>query len=256
VIDHLPVFSDSVASFLASEPRNALGALDHLGLRTVLGRLYPASIWIDSLMMYGLPATQLAMRKGDDSLLEFATRQPRIFADALQDEHSGLFRHAYWFRRRTRKRGSAHWLRGNGWAAAALADMLDVLPATHHSYAAIESIFDRLVAGLTEHQRPDGLWSTVIDDPRTYSETSGSCLVAYAIAKGCRLRLSSAAERCRAERTCETLCRRVDESGRLDGTSYPTIPSCAAGYALIPRGRDISYGVGAFCMLAAELNRG
>ena len=115
-----------VASFLRTQPRNRLGALDHLGVRTALSRLFPASIWIDSLMMYAATAVAVGRALDDPRLVDFGSAQPQIFAEVLQDPGTHLFRHAYLeARSRPRPRSATFWLRGNGWVAAALVDMLE-----------------------------------------------------------------------------------------------------------------------------------
>jgi len=243
-----------VATFLRTQPRNRLGALDHLGVGTVLRRIYPASIWIDSLMMYAATAVVLGRALDDPALTDFGAAQPRIFADALQDGDSQLFRHAFLEARgRTRPRSATFWLRGNGWVAAALADMLE---HDHSSRADNVAIFEQLAAALMHRQCSDGLWSTVLGQPSTYREASGSALVAYGLAKGARLGVLDPSARIAAVRTFDALVaslRRRSDGMSLPGISGPTIPGPRLAYALVPCCADIDYGVGAFCLLAAEL---
>lgn len=249
-------FADAVApvaAFLRTQPRNRLGALDHLGVGTLLRRVYPASIWIDSLMMYAATAVALGRALDDDALVDFGSAQPRIFAEVLQDRETDLFRHAYLEdRHRPRPRTPTFWLRGNGWVMAALVDMLE---HEHPSRADNLAIFERLARALLERQRADGLWPTVLGDPATYREASGSALVAYALAKASRLGLLDA--RAAARRTFDALTaslRPCRDGLSLPGISGPTIPGPHLAYALVPRFADIDYGVGAFCLLAAELS--
>lgn len=244
-----------VAAFLRTQPRNRLGALDHLGVGTLLRRVYPASIWIDSLMMYAATAVALGRALDDDALVDFGSAQPRIFAEVLQDGETHLFRHAYLeSRRRPRPRTPTFWLRGNGWVVAALADMLE------HEHPSREDnlvIFERLTTALIARQCSDGLWPTVLGDPATYREASGSALVAYGLAKGSRLGLLGAEACTAAWQTFNGLTRslrRRHDGLSLPGVSGPTIPSPRLAYALVPRFADIDYGVGAFCLLAAELS--
>ena len=105
-------------------------------------------------------------------------------------------------------------------------------------------------------QSPDGLWTTLLGDPATYREASGSALVAYALAKGTRLGILAADARDAAWRTFDALARSLrprPDGLSLPGISGPTIPGPRLAYALVPRLADIDYGVGAFCLLAAEL---
>ena len=251
-------FAEAVApvvSFLRTQPRNRLGALDHLGVQTILRRVYPASIWIDSLMMYAATAVALGRALDDDALVDFGSAQPRIFAAVLQDHDTHLFRHAFLeTRQRPRPQTPTFWLRGNGWVVAALADMLE---HEHPSREDNVAIFERLTRALLDRQCDDGRWPTVLGDPTTYREASGSALVAYGLAKGSRLGLLGRRARTAAWRTFQALTsslRPRADGLSLPGISGPTIPGPRLAYALVPRFADVDYGVGAFCLLAAELS--
>ncbi|HZU95600.1 MAG TPA: glycoside hydrolase family 88 protein, partial [Planctomycetota bacterium] len=97
----LPAAS-KVADYVRSEKRDALGAIDHLGsnsperfwaqLSIVLAP-WAHSIWVDSLMMYGVFSAEWGNAESEPALLDFGVDQPRIFADVLQDPVSGLFTH-------------------------------------------------------------------------------------------------------------------------------------------------------------------
>ncbi len=246
-----------VTQYVRTAPRNRLGALDHLDPRTPLGRLYPASIWVDSMMMYGLAAALAAQALDDPQLRTFASTQPQIFAAQLQDPQAGMFRHAALHRRgRLRPSAPTFWLRGNGWAAASMVEWVAMMsPDDPHRAAIIDRLLPLLLA-LRRHRGADGMWTTVIDDPRTYPETSGTALVAFALAKAARLGLVDARSREQARQTLHTLVARLRVRGdrlSLPGISGPTIPSRRLGYAVVPRAADLSYGVGAVLLLAAEL---
>lgn len=250
---------EHVADYLRTAPRNPLGALDHLDPRTRLGRLYAPSIWIDSLVMYGLTAAWVGRALDDPELVALAHAQPVIFATHLQDPNTGLFRHAYLYKREhTRPESDAFWLRGNGWVALALVELLATMEPEQPEYLSTLVILRRLAAGLTGHRTPAGTWTTVVDAPRTYEETSGTALVAFALAKGARLGLLPPEYREQARQTLRTLNARLRprrDGPSLRGTSGPTIPSRRAGYAAVSRSADVPYGVGAYLMLTAELSR-
>ncbi len=248
---------EPVARYLRQAPRNSLGALDHLDPRTTLGRLYAPSIWVDSLVMVGMTAALTGEALDDERLVGFAHAQPVLYATTLQDPATGLFRHAYLYERgRTRPTDDVFWLRGNGWVAVALVELLATMQPDQPEHLSTRIILRRLAEGLWAHRSSEGTWHTIIDAPRTYEETSGTALVAYALAKGARLGLLPAEYRTAAAQTLRTLGRRVRiRRGQsvVSGTSGPTIPSRASGYALVPRLADVPYGVGAFLLLSAEL---
>lgn len=246
-----------VAEFLRREPRNRLGALDHLGQRSALGRLYPPSIWIDSLVVYGLTAAVVGDALNDRALEDFGLSQAPIFARWLQDPATGLFRHAYLHTQgRWRPQAPVFWLRGNGWAALALVDMLERMSAGDPRRARVRSALVRLGSALATTQRFDGRWGTLVGRADTRAETSGSCLAAYALAKGSRLGfLPSAGTDAAAKTLCTVEAALAPRRRGLTVTdvSGPTIPGPAAAYRTVPHRAGHLHGIGAYCILAAEL---
>lgn len=260
--------ADVVADYLRRERRNALGAIDHLGSRSGLRRLAAASgvlglftgrwvdsIWLDSLFMYALFAARWGAHASDLALRDFGLAQPGIFARVLQEPGSGLLLHA-WDVRRARPIGE-RWLRGNAWVAAAIVDMLEVAPAGDPRRAELEAVLAPLLQGLLDRQDAAGLWPTLLDDPASYQETSGSALAAYAIARAARLGVIAPGLRDRARATLRSLTARLrprPAGMSVTGTSISTNawPS-AIWYRLTPRRDDADWGVGAYLLLAHEL---
>ena len=253
-----------VASYLASEPRNAVGAIDHLGANSLYRALaiasvilepWARSIWCDSLMMYGVFAAQWGHSQNDPALLDFGAAQPAIFAALLQDPVTGLFTHA-WDVRHARPLG-VRWLRGNGWAAASTLDILDELPANHPRRAQLERIAKDHLRGLAAVQMSSGLWDSVCDRPgASYAESSGSALAAYALAKGARMGLAPAGARAKARHAFEALVARLErrtDGFAVAGVSGATNPTPMWIYTLVPRTADKDYGTGSFLLLAEEL---
>jgi unsaturated rhamnogalacturonyl hydrolase len=256
--DHVGLAAASaVARYLKAAPREAPGALNHTG-HSWLGALYPRSIWVDSLMMYGVFAARWGAWAEDPGLVDFAARQVGAFASTLQDARTGLFRHA-WLTGpgRAVPAAEAYWLRGNGWVLAAGAQILGALPAGHPEAGAIVGALGRLAGGLGRHQRPDGQWGTVLNDPgRSYPETSGTALVAYGLGRGALEGWLGPAMLARAERAYAGVSARLVEtpSGlRLPGVSGPTNALPGFTYRLVPTRRDSGYGVGAFLLASIAM---
>lgn len=77
------------------------------------------------------------------------------------------------------------WGGGNGWAAAGLARVIASLPTEHSLDRDHLATFARqLIDGCLRHQRPDGLFHNVIDQPATFVETNLAQMLAYSICKG------------------------------------------------------------------------
>ena len=164
---------------------------NHLG-SGVEGWFYPKSVWVDSIMMYGVFTNWLASvsrdekyssirceaAQDDEALRDFAARQPANFAKYLQDGETGLFYHSYWAKAKTHyPREPIFWGRGNGWVMAAVPLLLDYLPEEQRPH--VKDFFTRLAAALLPYQRADGYFETVFNRPgETYKESSATMLIA------------------------------------------------------------------------------
>ena len=76
-----------------------------------------------------------------------------------------------------------YWARANAWAAYTMAQVKHTLPEPYlyPPFMDIDcSVRDQL-AGLKKLQTEDGLWHTVLDDPKSYEELSASCGIAAAM---------------------------------------------------------------------------
>lgn len=79
-----------------------------------------------------------------------------------------------------------YWCRGNGLAAAALAELLKILPAAHPNRAALLNAFTLQAAAWKEFRTYDGVWNHLVDRTDGWPETSGSAWAAYALITGVR----------------------------------------------------------------------
>ena len=247
-----------VANYIKTESRNRLGALNHLGSKNILNFFYPDSIWVDSLAMYDIFAAQWARLSNDKTLMDFASAQHIIFSEKLQDPGTGLFRHA-WFVKREHSVPTTpvYWLRGNGWVAASLVDVLDEVPLDHQNRNKLIQILQKQIAGLVKFQDRNGLWDTVINYTKPhYFETSGTALFAYAIAKGVRkgyLKSEYLGAAIKAYQGVRQQLRWERDGYSMGGISVHTNPTDESGYALIGQHKDTNYGVGAYMLMAAEI---
>jgi unsaturated rhamnogalacturonyl hydrolase len=242
--------AEPVAHYLRTARRTTDGGLNHFGVSR-WSRFYPESMWVDSLMMYGVFAARFGRAMKDEAMTRFAVEQAPLFARVLRDPGSGLFRHAWWVRaRRTVPRGKGNWLRGNGWALASLVEVLEAVPADHAGRGALVAMFGELARALVRHQLPSGLLPTVLGRP-SYAETSGTALCAYGWLAGLDAGYLPEAFEEPAERAYRALIggleRRPDGLSMRD-ISTATMPYPSWGYAFIPRVRDASHGIAAMIL--------
>lgn len=261
--------TERVLDYIRNEPRILDDAVNHLG-NSPEGRLYPKSIWVDSIMMFGVFPAIYASDVGDVPLLDFAARQPGLYSGCMQDPATGLWYHSYWVRAGTHyPRRRIFWGRGNGWVACALPMLLDRLPDGHPEKDTILQIFKRTAAALLPFQREDGFFDTLLESGKTapaaesrmrpganYREASATALIASGFMHGARRGWLGAEFAAAGRKAFRAVVDTLEESPvglSMPGISAPTIPLPLfprAGYRLIPRGRDWSYGVAALIFAA------
>lgn len=78
------------------------------------------------------------------------------------------------------------WSRGNGWAFAGIARVLEYLPKDDPRRPEYLSLFKKMAAELARRQGSDGLWRPNLDDPADipFPETSGSGFFCFGFAWG------------------------------------------------------------------------
>lgn len=134
-------------------------------------------VWIDSAYMLppflaaaGHPAQAMQQIEGYRRLLWNGKK--RLFA-AIWDDGKKTFVNG------------AAWGVGNGWAAAGMARVIAALPpGMAAERARLQGWARELLDGCLAHQRDDGLFHNVLDDPSTFVETNLAQMVAYTIFRG------------------------------------------------------------------------
>ena len=179
---------------------------------------YPDQMWLDGLYMgAAFYAEYLAMFAADDSdgwsdiALQFTTIHAHTYDAGKSLNYHGWSANpsdanSFWANTRDPFKGCSRefWGRGMGWYAAALADVLDLMPREHPDYQAVAEIFVQVAEGICRWQDPrSGVWYQLLqyDDSyvsargrRNYLEASASCMFTYALLKGIRLGLLDNAE--------------------------------------------------------------
>ncbi|MDX1733568.1 MAG: glycoside hydrolase family 88 protein, partial [Halioglobus sp.] len=170
---------ERVVDYLRNSDRVLDYMPNHLG-SSPEGRLYPKSVWVDSVMMYGVFAGWYGREAGDDEIYDFARRQPALFARYLQDPKDKLFYHCYWTRAgHTYPKRKIFWGRGNGWVIAGLPLTIDHFQDGSAEREQAIDILRETSAALLPYQREDGYFETVFNRPgKTYIESSATALIA------------------------------------------------------------------------------
>ncbi|MBN1876361.1 MAG: glycoside hydrolase family 88 protein [Anaerolineae bacterium] len=154
---------------LVEAPRDANGIVYHL-----LGK---PELWADS--MYMLPPFLAAAGEYDAAL-----KQLDGYWEALFVKEIGLLAHIWDTERQVFSRGVI-WAEGNGWAIAAMAQIIDQLPEEYapHQQRLIART-TQLIGNSLKYMRDDYFFHDAMDDPTTVVENGLSQLLAYGIYRG------------------------------------------------------------------------
>ncbi|MGW8316361.1 MAG: glycoside hydrolase family 88/105 protein [Bacteroidales bacterium] len=139
------------------------------------GLTHLARFWVDDMYMVGSLQVQAYKSTGDKVYLDRAARFLQVYVDTLQ-RANGLFHH--------REDAPFYWGRGNGWAVAALTEVLLVLPEDHELHASLLDAFQRMMQTLASFQGEDGMWHQLIDDPDSFPESSSTGMFLYGFISG------------------------------------------------------------------------
>jgi unsaturated rhamnogalacturonyl hydrolase len=254
--------TDRVIYYIKNEPRLIEDSVNHLGNSTE-GKLYPKSIWVDSLMMFSVFPSLYAKEQNDPKMMEIASRQPRIMAKYMMDPTDKLWYHCYWVKQKTHyPRRKIYWGRGNGWVIASLPMILENIGENVERKTIIQILNDTSFA-LLPYQRKDGTFETVFNKVgKTYRELSFTALVASGWFQGIRLGVLD--EKIYLEPAKKAYQAVIDSLVYEDSKIYmpeisaPTIPMPLfpyLGYKFIPTGRNWSYGLAALFFAAIEYEK-
>ena len=228
-------------SQFATQPRTSDGGFWHK-------RVYPYQMWLDGQHM-AIPfyIQSALLPDGQPGALDDAANQLILAYRHTLDPETGLPCHGWdekkeqlWADPATGRAAHA-WGRAVGWYMVALVDSLALLPRENRHYEEVLGIFRELSEKLLSI-REDGVWLQVLDCPgRTgnYPESSGSCMMAYALLKGARLGLLPSAYGPEAQKSFEAIQRQF--IGRMRNGEY-FVAKCCRGAGLGGHsGRDGSF---------------
>lgn len=168
-----PAIHEAVAGLLEwirhKAPRAADGTIYHV--------FNAREMWSDGFN--GAPPFLAAMGFYDEALAQIEGFRRRLW-----EEDKKLLRHI-WDDGKQKFVDGNFWGGGNGWAAAGLAQVIRSLPRERTKDREQLARFAReILDGCLVHQRPDGLFHDVIDQPSTFVETNLAQMLAYAAYSG------------------------------------------------------------------------
>lgn len=211
------VLDDWVERLMNNAARTAFGGFQH----DVSDRLNKGELWDDTLYMVALFLAAYGEASGRRELIDEAERQFLVHTRFLADTETGLWFHGWSFEGR-HNFARARWARGNAWVTAGIADLFDLADISPASRVFLTDVLKDQVNALLPLQRESGMWTTLLDDPLSYEESSATAGFAYGLLKGARTGLGPPSWREAGERAVEAVLASIDENGVLQGVSYGT----------------------------------
>ena len=249
--------TEKVLKYIRFEPRLYLDCLNHLGC-SKKGKIYPKSVWIDSVMMFSVFTSLYAKENGDKELLDFAARQPKQYASMMFDQKQHLWAHSYWVKaKKSYPKRNLFWGRGNGWVMCGFPMILDHIGLDHKEAPAIIELLKQTGEALLDCVREDGTFGTLLKY-KSYRELSATALISAGWLHGVRcgyLDKKFLAPAIKAFEACVNAIEEDEEGVFMPEISGPTIPLPLfpkAGYQYVPLGKNWSYGVAALLFAAME----
>ncbi len=205
--------ADKMLEFLLYKaPRTRGGILYHNYIENM--------IWVDAFYM----APPFLAAAGHP---QEAMKQVLGYHRILFDLQAQLYYHV-WDEDRQAFERKLFWGVGNGWAAAGMARVLKALPESMaQEKALLRQMIQQLLDGCLRHQRPDGLFHDILDDPHTFVETNAAQAFAYTIYRGVQAGWLDRRYLPAAEKIRQAVYEKVDEFGLVQGV-------CGAPHFKVP----------------------
>jgi unsaturated rhamnogalacturonyl hydrolase len=142
--------------------------------------------WVDALHMAMPPFARVGRLLGD---ARYWAKMEALYAYTrrlLNPADELWWRDARYVGRASPNGKNVYWSRGNGWAIAAFAKVLQTVPASRSTE--YRARLTGMAAALRAVQRPDGFWNANLADPGHLPgpETSGTAFFTYGLAYGIR----------------------------------------------------------------------
>lgn len=240
--------AQQMADYLTHEaPRFAEGVFQH----TVNSVEYqfPEQAWVDTMMMAGLFLVRIGHLLGHEGYLRDGLRQYHGHEKYLQDDTTNLYYHG-WDNIAQNHMSGIFWARGNSWAALTMAKALPLIHVADPAYMIIEGSLRDQLSALVRLQAEDGLWHTVLTDPTSYTETSGSAGIAVGLLSRGSLYNKY------VNKAIEGILGRISEDGAVQGVSAGTaVMFDADGYKGVSHKRVQGWGQGLALVFLADLLR-
>jgi unsaturated rhamnogalacturonyl hydrolase len=239
-----------MAEYLKHEaPRFADGIFQH----TVNSKkdVFPEQAWVDTMMMAGYFLLRMGDLLGGEDYFADGLKQYHGHEHFLQDNETNLYYHG-WDNVAQNHMSGIFWARGNSWASYTMARALELVKVQHPSYMIIDGSLRDQLSTLVRLQSDEGLWHTVLQDPTSYLETSGSAGIAAGLVSRGNLYNRQ------VQKALDGIVERITDNGTvLDVSAGTAVMDDAQGYKEVPYKRIQGWGQGlTLAFLSMVVRRG
>ena len=232
VMDQLPDFpeyeqlcKDRADWLINGLPKTTDGGFQHvtsaIGDRNGV-MLNDQELWADTMFMAVLFLQQMGNRYNNETWKSEAVHQMLVHIKYLYCKNNGLLYHGFSFLRNDNF-GGIFWNRGNSWFTLGVTIFLehakDLEGGTRQF---LIDTFRTHAATLRNLQDESGLFHTILDDPTSYLETSGSAAIAAGLLRGVKLGILDESYSECANKAIEALCDNIDTDGTVLNVSAGT----------------------------------
>lgn len=159
-------------------------------------KVYPNQVWLDGLYMAQPFYLEYELKFNDGIKIEDSLSQFKFVYENMKDEKTNLLYHGideskemFWANKITGL-SQNFWLRSLGWYMMALVDSIEVLQKYGKEISNLGNYLNEVAEAILNYKSKENLYYQVVDKgdkEGNYLETSGSCMVAYAMIKGSRI---------------------------------------------------------------------
>lgn len=186
-------------------------------------RLNENEMWIDTLFMTVLFLNKMGQKYHNEEWINEGTHQVLMHIKYLYDKKSGLFYHGWTFNGNNNF-GGIFWCRGNSWFTLGILDYIDMFKGKLNSgvKSIIIDTYKAQAIALKKLQSKSGLWHTVLTDPNSYEEVSGTSAITAGILKGIRYGILDDSYLECTEKAINGILKNIDNDGTVLNVSGGT----------------------------------
>lgn len=139
------------------------------------GYSWHTRLWMDDMFMITALQSQAYRATNNPKYIDRTAREMILYLDSMQTPN-GLFYHA--------NDVPFYWGRGDGWLAAGITELLNILPKDNIYRPRIMQGYKDMMKTLLNFQDKNGMWHQLLDEPTAWPEVSCTAMFTFAFISG------------------------------------------------------------------------